>query len=425
MSYNLGYKVLRRLCEEQDVLAWYKAKLNNKLFKGSESPAFEWIANHVAEHHVLPQFDTFVGNFPEVKEVVCPEPTSYYVSQIEHRYFYETIDKANIESQGILKSDQTASVKAMTVMQQAINEIKEQQYRAKILDLPKEGPDLLALAYQQATNVDDEDIAEFGWKHMDDQGPVMPGDIVSFVGRPAMGKTWQMLYSAMHNWKKNRPVLFVSMEMAPIHIAQRVASMYGHTNFGQLKTGTYSNIGKNNTFAKFKKGLIALGQEKGKFYVVDGNLAASAEDVFALADQLKCTTVYVDGAYLLRHKNGKLDRFLRAAENVELMKRYSSELEAKTFASWQFNREASKKAKKSGEVAGLEDIGYTDAIGQISSIVLGLFQDENIETMKARQIRVLKGRNGETGQFSINWDFNIMDFDECPKADPEKKLLFA
>ena len=75
----------------------------------------------------------------------------------------------------------------------------------------------------------------------------------------------------------------------------------------------------------------------------------------------------IDGAYLLRHRNVRLDRFTRAAENVELIKRNCTDLEMMAFCSWQFNREASKKQKKGkGEEGDLEDIGYSDAIGQIS-----------------------------------------------------------
>ena len=194
--------------------------------------------------------------------------------------------------------------------------------------------------------------------------------------------------------------------------------MYAGTNIGQLKSGGYSTqtppSGAPSMYAKFMAGMKAMHFEKAKLYVVDGNLAASAEDVFALADQLKCKLVFIDGAYLMRHKNTKLDRFTRAAENVELMKRACTDLDQMCFGSWQFNR-AAVKDKKKGEKGALEDIGYSDAIGQISSIVLGLFQEEGVETMEKRQIKVLKGRNGEVGQFDVNWDFINMDFSSVDK----------
>ena len=138
---------------------------------------------------------------------------------------------------------------------------------------------------------------------------------------------------------------------------------------------------------------------------------------------MKCDAIFLDGAYLMRHRNQRLDRFTKVAENVELMKQLSTDLEIPTFASWQFNRQAAKKGKglQKNEKAGLEDIGYSDAIPQVSSIVMGLHQEEGIETMNQRIIDVMKGRNGEIGQFKISWDFQTMNFDEISEESEKLK----
>ena len=236
----------------------------------------------------------------------------------------------------------------------------------------------------------------------------MPGDVISVVGRPASGKTWLTLWTALYNWTVRKlNVLYVSMEMMTLPIAQRIATLYTHQNIGQLKMAGYSN----QTMAKFYAGLQALSAEQAKMYVVDGNLATNVEDLFALADMLECKVMFIDGAYLLRHRNTRLDRFTRAAENVELIKHHCTDQEMMAFCSWQFNRVAAVKQKKGkGDHGDLEDIGYSDAIGQISSIALSLFQEDSVETMFQRKVQVMKGRNGETGQFSIAWDFTGMNF---------------
>lgn len=158
----------------------------------------------------------------------------------------------------------------------------------------------------------------------------------------------------------------------------------------------------------------------GGLYIVDGNLAASVEDVYTLARQLGCDQVYIDGAYLLRHPNPRLDKFTRVSENVELMKRYTSEAGMPTVATYQFARSAVKNKKKD-EKPGLEDIGLSDSISQVSSVVLGLFQEETVENLNSRLISVMKGRDGETGEFRTMWDFNTMDFSQMPDdQDPDK-----
>lgn len=407
MAFALGSKAIKRLCVDQNPMLWQKAKLSPALFKAYEQPAYDWVVDHLKHHHALPHVDTLQAHFPDMIPVEVPEPSSYYVNLLEQQYCYEKINQANVESQAILKSDQNAHEPALDVMRGCIRDITEQKYRVRIMDVALDAPHVVLTAYHQSTIA--EAVAMFGWPYMDVQsGGVMAGDVISFVGRPAVGKTWLTLWTALHNWiKRKLNVLYVSMEMTTLPIAQRITALYTHQNIAQLKVAGYSN----QTFAKFYAGLKQLTLEQAKMYVVDGNLATSVEDLFALADMLECRVIVIDGAYLLRHRNVRLDRFTRAAENVELIKRHCTDLEMMAFCSWQFNREATKKAKKGGGDHGdLEDIGYSDAIGQISSIALSLFQEDGIETMKQRKVQVMKGRNGEVGQFAIAWDFTSMTF---------------
>lgn len=420
MSYALGVKTIKRLCLEQNPMAWQRAKLSAVLFKPYEVPVFEWVDQHLKQYHALPQVETLTAMFADAIQVEIPEPATYYVKMLENRYFYESINAANLDAQTILKANQDDHEKALEVLKQCTRVITEQKYRLRILDVAKEAPKLVMTAYYALGN---ESVASFGWPYMDHQsGGVMAGEVISLVGRPAVGKSWLMLWSALHNWRQNKMnILFVSMEMMTLPIAQRIAALYTNQNIQQLKVSGYSD----KTLKKFSTGLQGMKLEKAKFFVIDGNLAANVEDIFIMAEMLECKLVFVDGAYLLRHKNVRLDRYTRAAENVELIKRYCTDNDMTVFCSWQFNRVASQKQKKgTGEQGDLEDIGYTDAIGQISSIALSLFQEDSIETMKERKVKVMKGRNGEVGQFSIAWSFTDMNFQQVdPPLDQVKKEM--
>jgi replicative DNA helicase len=413
-AFGLGFKCLKSLCATQQPMKWYRAKLIAEMFRPGEVEVFEWVDGFVQKHHALPQLTTLEQKFPDISNIEAPEPVSYYLEKVETRLYYERINKANIDSQNVLKSDQTKIDEALTILSDTMAYIKAHQYRHRIVDLVKEGPQMVLTAYHNVMMMDN--VGQFGWPYMDKAtGGLMPGDVVTFIGRPAAGKTWKILYTAMHNWRKGKRVLVVSMEMAPLPVVQRLIAMYAHTNISQLKVGGYST----HTFTKFKASLMGLVQENDGFYIVDGNLAASVDDIYSLAQQLKCDQVYIDGAYLLRHKNPRLDRYTRVAENIELIKKDTSEAEIPTVASYQFSRTATKNKKK-GEAGDLDDIGYSDAIGQISTIALGLFQDDSVETLEGRVVRVLKGRNGEVGQFRINWDFQTMDFSEINEEETQQ-----
>jgi replicative DNA helicase len=269
---------------------------------------------------------------------------------------------------------------------------------------------------------------QFGWPTLDNMmGGLVKGDLVSIIGRPAVGKTWQLLYSALYGWVQgmamadptphdiqNQTRLFVSMEMNPLAIQQRLAAMFTHLPASQIKHAglTTANL------AKFKDGLVQIKGHHAPFWVVDGNLTATVEDIWMLARQLKPGGIWIDGGYLLKHPYVK-DRYQRVAENADLVKQELCAI-APTTVSWQFAKSAAKKDTKKGEKAGLEDIGYSDAIAQVSSVALGVFQDESVETLMHRVIDILKGRNGEVGKFTTNWDFLGMNFSEVVDPDVEE-----
>lgn len=123
MSYNLGIKAIRRLCEEQNPSAWCAAKLSKELFKPKEVPVFEWVNEYVLKHNSLPKIETLTGQFPEVADAEVPEPVSYYLGLLENSYYHAQITKANFESNEILKLNKDAWEEAAKVIQKAIGNI--------------------------------------------------------------------------------------------------------------------------------------------------------------------------------------------------------------------------------------------------------------------------------------------------------------
>jgi len=88
---------------------------------------------------------------------------------------------------------------------------------------------------------------------------------------------------------------------------------------------------------------------------------------------------------------------------------------APTTVSWQFAKTASKKKK--GEAVTGDDVGYSDAIYQVSSLLTGIFQPETVETIHQRVHEILKGRKGQVGRYTTRWDFQNMDFSEIMEVD--------
>lgn len=231
--------------------------------------------------------------------------------------------------------------------------------------------------------------------------------------------TFMGLYTALHGWQHTKQLpLFVSMEMTNLAITQRLAAMNSHKPLTQLLKGMLTS----KSYLSMYNLLLENKQKDKPFWCVDGNLTANVDDLVMLCHQLHPSSVWVDGAYLLRHPNPRLGRWDRMTENAEgLKQRIATDLKTPVVASYQFSKEVSKKKKKGDDSkTGSEDIYGSDAVAQLSSVILGLFEEDTVETEIRRKINVLKGRNGEKGEFIINWNFHGMDFSEIASVKDEK-----
>lgn len=394
------------------------------LFKASEEPVYQYVRTFVKQYQALPTPETIEMH---TGETILPaaEPSGYYHDLLVTRHTETKLRQSMKKAHDLLLPENKDPDAALAEVTAAVMELIAQKHQKQVVDF-RAAYELVIPQYAAQLTTKDQLGLHLGWPKFDKMtGGLITGDVTSMVGRPAAGKTWQMLFGALHGWKvagekflltgdepdTDQSRMFVSMEMGALPISQRLASMQVGFSASNIKNGKLGSVG----LKALKKGLSEIKGYPHPFYVVDGNLAATVEDLWMLARQLKPSAIFIDGAYLVKHPTER-DRFRRVAENADLIKQELAAI-APTVCSWQFARSAAKKNKKKGEKADLDDIGYTDAIGQVSSIVLGLFEEESVETLKQRKIEILKGRNGEVGSFSTRWDFGKMDFSEIVEED--------
>ncbi len=223
--------------------------------------------------------------------------------------------------------------------------------------------------------------------------------------------TFKVLKSAHYAWWTQKKVpLVISMEMKPLLLMHRLTAMHTHKNLTQLKSATYST----KTYNGIMTDLHSLEGFEVPFWIVDGNLTATIDDIWMLCRQLKPESVYIDGAYLIKHAQQNIKKNERISKTAEGIKAMAGDLNLPFTSSYQLNREVEKLKK--GEEAGLEHIAGADDIGQLSSVVLGMLEAESVETIQRRRVSIMKGRNGEVGEFFINWDFNTMNFDQWEES---------
>lgn len=409
-----GRRLLSALVFGGDLKTYAEMRLDSHYFKGSEVALYDLIHNHVAAFGKLPHPDTVLETEGFTDALVeTKEPPEFYMQAVETRYLHSQLKEVVIQAQEFLKDELPQD--AYLALAERISNLAKVKQRKHLFDF-RDAAESIYAGYKMEKADAGDYLVKFGWPTLDNMtGGIRPGDMVSFVGRPAAGKTFQLLYSAHRNWNESNHVpLFVSMEMTATIIQQRLAAMHTAKPLANLLKGMLSS----SALDKMMAGLMEMKQKEKPFWLIDGNLTVNVDDIVMAARQLQPTAIYVDGAYLLRHPNPKASKWDRMSENAEMLKQMvATDLGIPVICSYQFNRDSKKKKKD--DKAGVEDIYGTDAIGQLSTVVLGLFEEESVETMHRRRIEVIKGRNGETGKFIIRWNFNQMDFSEWLEEDTE------
>lgn len=377
-------------------------QLDATMFRGNEEDIFGFVQNHVMSYGQLPKRST-VKDFAKEMQLALPakdsldEPPKFYFDRMQHRNMRLDIKNALINSQDIINND--LPYEALQGLTTEIVRLNNMTRGTKLINFSEEGGKIIKNEQIKALSPDGDKGLRFGWPTLDRMsGGLVGGDVVSFVGRPAMGKTYMMLYGAIQAWKDGKVPLFVSMEMKTTPIAQRVAAITTATSINEVKSGHMGDWKRKDMFHQLQ--MMKGGTD---FWIADGALSATVDQLQMLCQQLQPDVLFIDGAYLLTHPNLRLPRWERVSTNAEMIKQNLAEgMNMPCVLSYQLNREA---MKKKGSDVGVENIAYSDSIGQLSSLVLGLFEEDSVETKLKRRVRVLKGRNGESGEFTINWRF--------------------
>ena len=415
---SFGTLLLSKLIDDADYDSWVRFQLVEELFRGDEEiELFDYVHKHALKYGSLPKRDT-TEKETGIVLLETIEPAQYYLDHVEKRLKHNNTRDLITEIDGLLKDKEID--KAIELLLDGAVNIRAVLDRSELIDFKKNPWDVIKQEYASQIS-DTTKKLTFGWPTFDEMSGGLKGsDVAVFVGRPAMGKTFKLLRVALHMWEMGRTPLFVSMEMEPVELVQRLSAMYSHIPLKPLMQAKLSDT----HIKKLAGALKAIPDSARHFWIVDGDMASSVDDLVMLCHQLKPDVLFVDGAYLLDYPDERANTWVKVKGNVEAIKRkVGKRLWVPSVLSYQFNREV-KKLKKD-EQAGLEHIGLGDAVGQIASLVLGLFEEESAATLQRRTIRVLKGRRGEVGEFSVNWNFDNMDFSEYVEPTAEEINLDA
>lgn len=391
-----------------------------------DAKVLDVIQGHITAYSTMPHVDTILDK----ATVFLPdtvEPYEYELEQLEHRFIEDNMRAASDAASALLLDGQAPQ--ALQTLIGSLLPLTQGHTSLQLFDFRDTGESALKFYHSQLDGTAPV-IKKIGYPTLDAQGGIEDGDMIGIIGRPQAGKTWVMLQIATNYWwDQGEPVLFVTQEMSSVQIEKRALPLIAGVSPAPMHMGKpleYAGDGlSHDSYMEKLTGAAKLANSSDHpFMIYDSRMAGTVADIEAIAAMHNIRTIFIDGAYMLRHPDPRLGRYARVPENLDLMKQFCQRAGVKMVTSWQFKRNAGKD-DASGETPDLDDIGYSHAIAEYMTVIMGLLENpKSITQMNKKKVTIMKGRNGEVGSFDIHWDFANMDFSEITVKETEENLVY-
>ena len=250
-------------------------------------------------------------------------------------------------------------------------------------------------------------------------GGLHSGELVILAARPSMGKTaFAMNIAEQVAMNEGVPVLFVSLEMSSIELADRLLCSVARVNGSRLRNGTVSQEERQRLLQK------AVEISQSALYVDDAP-GRTVSEIAAVARRItqsetkktngkKLGLVVIDYLQLIEPDNPKDPRQEQVAKIARRLKMLAREIEAPILCLAQLNRQAEDSKDHRPRLSHLRESG---AIEQDADVVMFVHREdyyargEEADALRGQaEIIIAKQRNGPVGEIELIWERDYTRF---------------
>ncbi|TWT79778.1 Replicative DNA helicase [Planctomycetes bacterium CA13] len=254
-------------------------------------------------------------------------------------------------------------------------------------------------------------------------GGLHNGELIILAARPSMGKTaLAMNIGEEASIVQRTPVLFVSLEMSGIELADRMLCSLARVNGHKLRNGTISSDDRERLIGKANE-----ISEAPLF--VDDSPSRTVSEIAAGARRIKrregsLGLIVIDYLQLIEPDNSRDPRQEQVAKIARRLKGLARELEVPLLCLSQLNRQAEDSKDHRPRLSHLRESG---AIEQDADVVMFVHREEYYHRGEEKaqyagqaEIIIAKQRNGPIGDVALTWEGDFTKFsDRAPDRHSE------
>jgi len=254
-------------------------------------------------------------------------------------------------------------------------------------------------------------------------GGLHNGELIILAARPSMGKTaLAMNVAEVAAIEQRTPVLFVSLEMSGIELADRMLCSLARVNGHKLRNGSISSDDRERLIGKANE-----ISEAPLF--VDDSPSRTVSEIAAGARRIKrregaLGLIVIDYLQLIEPDNSRDPRQEQVAKIARRLKGMARELEVPLLCLSQLNRQAEDSKDHRPRLSHLRESG---AIEQDADVVMFVHREEYYHRGEEKaqyagqaEIIIAKQRNGPIGDVPLTWEGDFTKFsDRAPDRHSE------
>jgi len=409
---SIGRNYLAAVVASRSVSALRHAEAEH-FVDDEESAIYEYLVNHLESYGEVASADAVYEqtgyDLPEIEDSV----DYHWTNLVERRFYNDIRDPFNDLRRAIGNNEMG---EARTLIGRISTLAMSNEVRVDLLPASEVGR-LTLERYRQNHMMPGITGVPSGFGSIDvDTGGYQGGDLVMWVARPGMGKTWILLAQALAAARAGFNVLFVTMEMGLVQIGTRFYGMVAGINPRLIRDGRLGTRTERRLAA-------ATGEfnDNHRLFFYSGNMGQSTTALNAVLVERNPDIVFVDGVYFMRSPSAdrNANRNSHVAYAIDDLKRIALARNIPVVATTQFSRDSGAGGRR----GSLETIAYTDAISTHASLIY-MLQRPHARAVNQRTllINTAKGREGEAANLAIKFEFAPPCFDETDMAqalDPQ------
>lgn len=389
---SLEDELIDHLAVPDSAMAIYKARLTPDLLASDESDGKELLAHvikHIEEYGSAPTAEMIAhelgGSFNKVESDV-----DWLIDQIKQRYRRNQAKRTTAKVAKLVVSEPEEAIKVALDEYTSIYNASAES--GNVLD--KESWGTALAEYDRKVKGGTFDGITFGYEAIDEcLGGMRPEQLSWVIGRPKMGKSWQLLKSAVEAAHQGVTGTFLTIELSVEEMYGRFQCMYAGVSYslyqhGRLTDADWDRLDEAGERYMESEGRIDfVHPDHDQRLVTDLSLEARRRDA---------QIVWCDQFSFVEAKPGRYDK------DHDRMKSIVYDIKAACahqpwYVAAQFNREAASMT----EMADLSQIGLTDHIGQAADHVLGIYSNKDMKANGLFQLGTLATRGFEGGTWEI------------------------